>query len=661
MKNLLNIFSVICLTFLNILMAPKFVDAKNSDFNNISLKKISNYDNRVIEKLYNGSDSMPWKSRKKEIIKIKSELLRKVVYWNSLTAKNSGATFHEIQRFIVDNPTWPLKLELRKRAEESIKPSMKENLVINWFKKYPPLTVDGSILLGSAFLKKLQNKKAIDIFQKTWINGNFGKRQERLFYKRYRKYLTKKNHIDRLDRLLWMGRYYPIRRMFNKVNKDYRALAFARITLRQYRGGVDRAISKVPKILINDPGLLYERLRWRRKKGRLDGALEILNKKPDELNYTAQWWRERSYLVRRALKDGHITNAYKIASEHKLKAGSDFAEGEWLAGWIAFKFLNDRNAALSHFQKLYETSKYPISKARGAYWAARASQKLRTRTLRDMSESSIWLKKAAEYPLTYYGQLAFFQLNKKKITFSISSEKKFKKLKLKFSKNELVRTIKLMSESTVIKFKNQIKPLIKKLYQSNNTITWRYNLAKLAEECGRKDLSIYVAKNAYRDSNQILKLGYPTINLPYQKDLNKALIFALIRQESAFNSNAKSFAGALGLMQLMPLTAKQVSIANNIPYIKESLTKDKEYNMILGTWFLSNLVQKFDGSYALALAAYNAGPSRVKKWIKEFGDPRLDEIEIVDWIETIPFKETRNYIQRVIESKNVYDFLLEKN
>ena len=660
MKNLLNIFSIICLTSVNILVAPQFVDAKNSGLYNNSLKKISNYDNQVIEKIYNNSDSATWKSRNKEINKIKNKLLRKVVYWDNLTIKNSGASFREIQKFIINNPTWPLKFKLRKRAEEAIKPSMKEDLVIKWFKKYPPLTVDGSILLGSALLKKTKIKKAIDIFQETWVNGNFGKRQERQFYSRYRKYLTKKNHLDRLDRLLWMGRHYPVRRMFNKVNKDYRALAFARSTLRQYRGGVDRAISKVPKILIKDPGLLYERLRWRRKKGRLDGALEILNKKPDELNYTRNWWRERLYLVRRALKDGYITEAYKIAAEHKLKPGSDFAEGEWLAGWIALRFLNDRNAALSHFQRLYETSKYPISKARGAYWAARTSQKLRAQTQRDVSESSTWLKKAAKHPLTYYGQLAFFQLNKKKIEFSISREKQSQKLKLKFSDNELVRSIKLMSKSKIIKFKNQIKPFIKELYQANNTITWRNNLAKLAEESGRKDLSIYVAKNAYRDNNQILKLGYPTIDLPYQKDLNEALIFAVIRQESAFNSNAKSYAGALGLMQLMPLTAKQVSVTNNIPYIKESLTKDKEYNITLGTLFLSNLVKQFDGSYTLALAAYNAGPSRVKRWIKEFGDPRLDEIDIVDWIETIPFKETRNYIQRVMESKNVYDFLLDK-
>ena len=661
MRKLMNIFSVISLSFINILIISQFVYAESGSFNNTNSEQISNYDNKIIEKLYNNSNLIKWESRNKQINQIKNKLLRKIVYWNSLTLKNSGASFRTIQNFIIKNPTWPLNYTLRKRAEESIKSNTKKEVIIKWFKKYPPITVDGSIMLGSALLKNLKKDEAISIFQKTWVNGNFGKRQERQFYRRYRKYLTKKSHLDRLDRLLWMGHYYPVRRMFNKVNTDYRALAFARSTLRQFRGGVDRAISKVPKTLMSNSGLLYERLRWRRKKGRLDSALEILTQNPDELKYPEHWWRERSYLVRRALKAGHITQAYKIAAEHKLKSGRGFAEGEWLAGWIALRFLNDRNAALDHFQRLYMTSRYPISKARGAYWASRSSKKLPPQTQRDMSESLRWMKKAAEYPLTYYGQLAYFQLYKKKIKVSFNSENKVQKLKLSFLTNELVRSIKIIQKSNVIELKKQIKPFIKKLYKLNNSVSWRYNLAKLAKNSDRRDLSIYVAKNAYRDSNQILKLGFPKIKTPHQKGLSKALILAVIRQESAFNVNAKSNAGALGLMQLMPLTAKQVSIANNIPYIKANLTNDKKYNLILGTTFLSNLLQKFEGSHALALAAYNAGPSRVKKWIEDFGDPRLEEIETIDWIETIPFNETRNYIQRVIESKNVYDFLLDNN
>ncbi|MBT4940074.1 MAG: lytic transglycosylase domain-containing protein, partial [Rhodospirillaceae bacterium] len=272
-----------------------------------------------------------WQDVKKAITDIKNPVLRQAMTWQRYTSRNSGATFYEILRFMENKPNWPSQRRLRQRAEEAMTAEMDPDRVLAWFKDHVPVTSDGGIRLGAALLKLSRKPEAVKVLRKTWVNGNFGGRQERQFYKRYRRYLTRQDHVDRLERLLWKGRYYPVRRMLMKVNKDFRALAFARITLRRYRGAVDRAISKVPENLLDDQGLVFERMRWRRRKGRDVAARELFENLPDKLSHPERWWREAAVLTRRALKAGHITEAYRLAKSHRLEKGAGFVEGEWLA------------------------------------------------------------------------------------------------------------------------------------------------------------------------------------------------------------------------------------------------------------------------------------------------------------------------------------------
>ncbi len=587
-----------------------------------------------------------WQDVKKQTKRIKNKVLQRALTWQRYAARNSGASYYEIVQFMTKRPNWPSQRRLRQRAEEAMTENIDPELVIKWFEDQAPMTPDGGIRLGAALLKIGNKAEAEKVLQQTWVHGNFGARQERQFYKRYRRYLTRENHIERLERLLWKGRYYPVRRMLMKVNKDYRALAFARITLRRYRGAVDRAISKVPEKLINHQGLVFERMRWRRRKGRDLDARKLLENLPDELSHPERWWREKALLARRALHAGHITEAYKLAKDHRLKKGQGFVEGEWLAGWISLRFLKESKSAFKHFVALFEAAKYPISRARGAYWAGRAAAALDKPEL-----SKVWFDKAAAYPMTYYGQLATAKNSTDEQIQFPPSPVNGKQESQEFEADELVGVVRVLAKAELF---DLLRPFIRTLNKADASPARRANVAKLARQSGRPDLAIYTAKQAYRDGITLAEEGYPILPISKKSDIDAALLHALIRQESAFNIKAISHAGARGLMQIMPATAKRVAKKHKLPYRRKNLTTDTEYNLQLGQAYLSSLMEQYKGSYVLSLAAYNAGPKRANQWIKRNGDPRDKKVDAIDWVEMIPFRETRNYVQRVIENLHVY-------
>jgi soluble lytic murein transglycosylase len=587
-----------------------------------------------------------WQDAGRIIGSIEHPLLKQALVWQRYTSRNSGTTFYEILRFIEEKPTWPSQRRLRQRAEEAMTANIDPKHVLAWFKDQAPITSDGGIRLGAALLKLSKKPAAIKVLRRTWVNENFGARQERQFYKRYRRYLTRQDHIDRLERLLWKGRYYPVRRMFQKVNKDHRALAFARITLRRYRGAFDRAISNVPPKLLNDPGLVFERMRWRRRKGRDLDARKLLDNLPENLSHPERWWAEKAILVRRALRAGHVSEAYRMANNHGLKSGAPFAEAEWLAGWIALRFLKESKPALKHFDALYNAAKYPISRARGAYWAGRAAEDSKNTEL-----TAAWYNKAAAYPLTYYGQLAAAKVNGDEPINLPNLPTKGAEEANKFEADELVRVVRVLAKAEMF---DLLRPFIKTLNKDGSSAHWRADVAILARESGRPDLAVYTAKQAYRAGITLTEEGYPVLPISKKPKMEMALLHALIRQESSFNIKAVSHAGARGLMQIMPATAKRVAKQHKFPYLRRRLTTDTSYNLKLGQAYLAGLLEQFKGSYVLSLAAYNAGPSRANRWVKRNGDPRDKSVDAIDWVEMIPFTETRNYVQRVIANLHVY-------
>jgi len=579
-------------------------------------------------------------------------LARKIIQHFYLVTQGTSGSFKQLSSFINENPHWPKMKSLKRRAEEAISNNMSPQAVLNWFGSENPVSTDGWMQYIRALLAVGKKDKARRIIRETWINKNFSKHPEKYFYKHYRRYLTKEDNLSRLERLLWQGRHWPARRMLWKVNSEHRAQAEARLMLRHRFGNVDTAIARVPESQANNPGLIFERLRWRRSKGRYEQSIELLMSSPSDLIYPEKWWEERAYLARTALKKGHITTAYRLVKNHQLKSGPGFADAEWLAGWIALRFLEEPKVAFSHFERMYKYVKYPISRARGAYWTGRAAEALREKDI-----AIKWFSVAAKQTTTYYGQLAATHLDPKhSLQLPVQPEPTPQEIH-DFQKLDLVKAIKFLH---AVNAQEQMKNFILALSDYQKTTGWSLLTARLATEYGRPDLGITIAKKSSRQGEELIEVGYPLIKIPELKfrsprvPLEHSLVMAMIRQESAFYVRAKSHANAHGLMQVLPRTAKKVARNLKIKFSTKRLTSDPNYNMILGQAYLAKLIDEFDGSYVMALAGYNAGPSRAHKWARQNGSPRKKAIDTVDWIEMIPFKETRNYVQRVLENLQVY-------
>jgi len=613
--------------------------------------KVSKQDRIAAKKALTASKKAKWADYRIHQNAIKNPLLSKALYWHLLTSANSGASFLEIDGFMKSNKQWPQRRRMQIRAEQAMPHTLPEFEVFKWFQHRQPITPNGTARLATSHLKQGNKDVATKLIQNIWIHGNFGARQERQFYRQFRRYMTRGDHLERLDRLLWAGKYYPARRMYRRIHSDYRKLAEARLTLRRLRGGVDRAISRVPDKLRDHPGLVYERLRWRRKKGKNEFARELLAESPEDLIVPTRWWHERAILARRALRAGHVSEAYDLVKNHGLEEEQRAAliSAEWMAGWIALRFLKDKDdkeAAYDHFVTVYMNATYPISKSRGAYWAGRAAE-----AQDEGDKARQWFKKAFTHQTTYYGQLAAARLPANEKLDLPPGPGIDQKAWASFNKNELVTVVRTLGKAGI---QDLMRPLIRHLNRIDATPAWRAKVAALAKEAGRPDLAILTAKQSLREGQYLIDAGYPVLSQKTRAGIEAPLVHAIIRQESAFNLKAVSHAGARGLMQLMPATASRVAKKNRLRYVRQKLTEDEAYNLRIGQAYLADLLQKFNNSYILSLAAYNAGPARVQRWIKANGDPRDPTVDPIDWVEMIPFDETRNYVQRVIENLHVY-------
>ncbi len=627
--------------------------------------ELSPRDAKIAKGAFQALDAHQWKRAERLAQYTKNPIPIKIIRWRNIVRPNTYLSFHEIARFITDHPSWPRQKLLRRRAEEAMNSRLPSRKVIQWFKKYPPVSTHGQVQLAMAMLAQGHKDKAHEMLRYIWLNGNFGgKKQERQFYKKFRNILGPNANVKRLDRLLWKGRYWPARRMLWRVNKDHRALGFARLQLRFRRGNVDKAIERVPEHLKDNLGLVYERLRWRRKKRKYQSAVQLLEaaseRFPKAIPYPEKWWAERTVLARGSLRKGFISQAYRVANGGEFKKGRKYAEAAWLAGWISLRFMKDYKAAIEHFTQMHARVKYPISRSRAAYWAGRSHD-----AQGNHQEALSWYRKAAKYPTRYYGQLAIEKLPENERKLAIPAEPKVSKDTIhKYAKNDMVRAVRILIQ---LGRRIHVKPFIMALYRSTDSPKWRAMTAALARIYERPDIAIRVAKDSLRkDGRVLLDSGYPALNpLPPIRNgsnwsLEVPLVLSVIRQESAFNPTAKSHAGARGLMQLMPATALNVAKQLRVSYSKNRLTSDPNYNLKLGQSYLLGLLERYNGSYVLALCAYNAGPHRANQWITQNGDPRDKDVDVIDWVEMIPFTETRNYVQRVMENLQVYRYRLAK-
>ena len=627
------------------------------------VKKTKYYSERDFEyakQAINFMEKGNWRDARKTANKARAKSIYDFIEWRHLLTTGNNATFTEYKRFIERLDKYPRLGRIKYLAEHKISlQNQSPSEIIDWFNKHKPLSGFGKMVLGESYIKTGKINEGIKLIKEGFKTADLTKNDIIYFRKKFKNYLKAEDYIKRADYFAWESKYWDLKRTIKYLPKEYKLLYTARQLLMSRGYGVDSAIAKVPKKFKNDPGLQYDRLKWRRKKGRVDSSLEILLNIKNTKDYMIRpekWWIERSIIARSLIYKKKYHTAYKITSKHALTKGPEFAEAEWMSGWIALSFLEDPLLAKNHFLNFYENVGYPISLSRGAYWIGRTFEKLN-----NVDEARTWYLEGSKYLTTYYGQLSHMKVkpnHKYELDRLIIIDNNYRKL---FYSKKLVAIVDLLDQLRKDKY---TKHILRFLANDNVDKGSEILAAKLATDISRFDFAIQVSKIASYEKRFHNKYNYPIISVPNyvggRKIPNPALILSIIRQESEFDTSARSRVGAQGLMQLMPYTAKTVSKQAKVTYSKSKLTRDPEYNINLGSFYISGLLSNYNGSYPFATAAYNAGPKRVKYWKKINKNPQKNQIDYVDWIELIKFKETRNYVQRVLENYNVYRYVLEQ-
>ena len=568
------------------------------------------------------------------------------VSWRGLRARDD-VDFAELRAFIETHEDWPGLDALQRRAEARLDETVPYVERRAFFARRAPQTRQGRTRLAEAHLAAGDAAAAASIARRSWIDDDFPTGEERYFLALFGGYLRPEDNAVRLDRLLWDGKVQGARAMLDAVDEGKRRLAIARIALQTSAPGVDRMIERVPAELNDDGGLAFDRLQWRKHKGRIDGVREILLAPPARLGRAEAWWSDRAYEVRELIDGRRFDDAYALARLHGQPSGVAAAEALFLEGWLALRFVDRPREALSAFERLHGLVASPISRARAAYWAGRAAS-----ALGEPNQARRWFEAAARHGTTFYGQLAADAIGRPLRLPATAT------VPLAAKAPPLARLAASLCRAGAT---NEARPFLRHLLIGGVAPE---AVVGIAATCKDPSLLVEIGK-----AGVAAGVAHPVWSYPLLPDLDPddvgheerlALVLAVARQESHFDAKARSHVGAGGLMQLMPGTAKAMARRLNIPYDAARLTTDAAYNLMLGDIYLAGLDERYAGAPALMAAAYNAGPGRVSAWLERHGDPRGVDVEtMVDWIELIPYRETRNYVQRIIEGQRVYVVLLD--
>ncbi|GIS23899.1 MAG: lytic transglycosylase [Alphaproteobacteria bacterium] len=622
-------------------------------------KSLNLNEEKIFKLSLKSGDQKKWARSIKGIEKINDKVARKIIIWRWLIADDGVSSKKDLENFYNTGITWP-KINKVKAKIESKKVTNDLRKTLDWFQENPPITPIAKIKLSEILIKNNFIEEGNWLLKEAWVNNSFSYSEEKYILKSYKNIITNSENTKRLENLIWKRQWSSANRQLKRVSSDIKQFSIAKIKLSRRRGNVDQAIKNVPKSLINEESLIYEIVKWRRKARLEKSSLELLLSYHGEYSYPKKWWKEINYHTRKQLSYKNYKLATKILEQYNLSSKDYLSEAQWLAGWLSLTFNKDPKSAYKYFSKMFLEVKTPISKARASYWAGKASEELGNR-----EDLKIWYERAAAFPATFYGQLALKKLNRELFLPSQNTEFDQDEFK-KFKENELVRALILLLQVENRKLSRIFAMHL--VTQAKNTKDILM-LSKILNDFNQVSFSIFVGKKAIYNNIYIPSLNFPVPNTELMNLINKnteiplPVTLAITRQESAFDVKAKSRAGARGLMQLMPRTARITAKKNNYKYKRIYLTSRPAYNVRIGSFYFKEMLNKFNGSYVLALAAYNAGPSRVNRWLKIYGDPRKNEIDPVTWMELIPISETRNYVQRVIEGIYMYRMLVknEKN
>ncbi|WP_412058374.1 lytic transglycosylase domain-containing protein [Bartonella sp. DGB2] len=520
--------------------------------------------------------------------------------------------------------------------------------ILTYFSKSLPQTAQGRVAYARALMNAGQKTKAYQILAPWWHKAMLSTGESRYVLEQVGALLQQRDHYARMRHMLYTNQFEAAQQVADLAQATPLFMAFAGVA--QNAPDAAQKLEKA-KRWRNEPLFQFAQIQYLRRSGRYEEAAKLMLESLQNvalLDNPDSWWIERRVLSREILDINKPHLAYQLVIAHQAVSPPLAVDAEFHAGWYALRFLNKPKTALYHFSKIPHLSKLPISLSRGYYWMGRAAE-----ALSDKSHALQYFKRAAHYGTTYYGQLAASKLARK--TIEISYPRPSPHERTTFAARPPVRAIQILE---TIEANELAAVLYRELSTQLSSPGELALLAVMAEKNNNHFISLRIGKSAVARGLDVGALSHPLGAIPENAQLSstgKALAYAIARQESEFKADARSRAGAVGLLQLLPSTAKVTAAKHAISWSPKKLDSDTSYNATLGAHFLGEQLQRFNGSYILTFIGYNAGPRRADEWIARYGDPRERDINtVVDWVERIPYTETRNYVMRVIENYEVY-------
>jgi soluble lytic murein transglycosylase len=628
--------------------------------------EVSDDDIKALEKVVELALRSKFSEAQKYRDQLKHPVAQKFARWYFYRRKAPDTHPAEIVDFLNENPLWPGREDVAAAAEDALFwREESADRIISYFAGNEPATGTGLAALGSALIEKGRKEEGVKRVQQAWRLHVLTPATEKTIRKL--KVLEAEDHYARASFLLMQDskKYVgAVKRILPLIGKDRQSAVKAHMAAVQRAGNAGTLLTNLDAGIKDEPAILLARAQYLRRAKNDAKARELLTSAPksaEALLDPEEWWKERQRHIREALNDGDAATAYALASgpndglEHW-----DLSEAEFMAGWIAFRFLNKPEAARKHFAAAAAAGGLPKRRSRASYWLGRIES-----AAGNQDEARARYMEAAEHHHTFYGQLAHQMIAGPDARLKFRHYPRPTKQDIdEFVGEDAIQAMVIAEKAG---FDNLLALFMYDLAREIDSAPKMILLCELASRIAPPHATVRMAKIAINRDFPVEHYAYPRALPEFSviasgQDTDEALIHALTRQESEFNPSIVSSAGAVGLMQLLPSTAKFVARQHNVDYTKNRLSSDPAYNVSLGSAFLHQLISNYDGSYIMALAGYNAGPGRVSRWAKELGDPRNSKVDPVDWIERIPFTETRDYVHKILESVQVYrSRLLDEN
>lgn len=570
--------------------------------------------------------------------------------WLILRSDNNNVTVERYRSFIANNPSWPSQTFLRRRLEAALWDDNRDDAtVLHWFASETPLSAKGRLALAKAQLARGDRRSAERLVRQAWRNDPMSRDTESRALEMFSGLLTASDHKARMDFLLFTDDREGAQRAAQRVGATQVAIAKAHIAVDRKAGNAKALLDAVPADAHGDPSYVFARVQHLRRADKIAEAGALMAHAPNEpsrLGNLDEWWIERRLVARKLLDIGDPRTAYIVARNAAVPSRDIYrTEHQFTAGWIALRFLDDPSTALQHFLQIGVDSVNPTALARAGYWQGRAYEALgRTQEMKAAYQS------AARQSTSYYGQLARARLGLSQLALNDVPARSRGAERL-----EIVRAVELLY--TIDEPKLAI-PILSDMAERADDPSALAALAELASRAGDAKGLLLVGKGALNRGFPFDFYAYPVSGLPSFRpigpEVERSVIYSIARQESAFDPTVVSPANAYGLMQVTPDAGRYVAKKYGATFDLAKLKNDPVYNTALGSAELAGLLDDYRGSYIMTFAGYNAGRGSVRKWIERYGDPRDPKVDAVDWVELIPFSETRNYVQRIMENLQVY-------